>query len=224
LKIILVSGTEGKRSLAEYICDGLDDSCLLAFGGSSESGAVKAEDVDGARLVDALEASGVLPAGAVMVLETNKAFKQLECELAVFVTDAPLEHLEPSAGRAGRRAEIVLVKWGPLFEGTSELSLEGEIKAATGARKVLIFDDDESRCRAFRKVLDVALSRVGGEQMPEDIPQEVLEAVKREAVEGKIPCARAQALAEELGVPIPVVGRALDLLKIKIIRGQLGCF
>ena len=60
--------------------------------------------------------------------------------------------------------------------------------------------------------------------MPEEIPKEVIEAVKREAADGRIPCARAQSLAAELGVPIPVVGRALDLLNIKITACQLGCF
>ncbi len=54
-----------------------------------------------------------------------------------------------------------------------------DLKAETGAGKVLIFDCEEGRLRAFRKVLDVALSRVGGGKMPEEIPDEVIEAVKR---------------------------------------------
>ncbi|MBN2168906.1 MAG: hypothetical protein JW738_06645 [Actinobacteria bacterium] len=60
--------------------------------------------------------------------------------------------------------------------------------------------------------------------MPEDIPKEVLEAVKRQARDNKMGCAAAQKLAHDLGVPIPVVGRALDVLGIKIERCQLGCF
>jgi hypothetical protein len=60
--------------------------------------------------------------------------------------------------------------------------------------------------------------------MPEEIPEKVIEAVKRESKEGRIPCALAQQLAGELGVPIPLVGRALDLLDIKIVECQLGCF
>jgi hypothetical protein len=56
------------------------------------------------------------------------------------------------------------------------------------------------------------------------MPQVVIDAVKREAVDNKIPCRRAQELAGELGVPIALVGRALDLLKIKITSCQLGCF
>ena len=60
--------------------------------------------------------------------------------------------------------------------------------------------------------------------MPEDVPQKVIDAVKKEAVDNKIDCERAQALAGELGVPMLVVGRALNLLNIKIVQCQLGCF
>ncbi len=60
--------------------------------------------------------------------------------------------------------------------------------------------------------------------MPEDVSEKVLEAVKNAAPDGRIPCEKAQELAVELGVPIPVIGRALDLAEIKIIQCQLGCF
>jgi hypothetical protein len=60
--------------------------------------------------------------------------------------------------------------------------------------------------------------------MTEDIPQKVIDAVEKEAVDNKIDCERAQALAGELGVPIMVVGQALNQLNIKIVQCQLGCF
>ena len=60
--------------------------------------------------------------------------------------------------------------------------------------------------------------------MPEDVPQKVIDAVKKAAADNKIDCERAQALAGELGVPMLVVGRALNLLNIKIVQCQLGCF
>jgi hypothetical protein len=60
--------------------------------------------------------------------------------------------------------------------------------------------------------------------MAEDIPQKVIDAVKKEAVDKKIGCQRAQELAAELGVPIITVGRALNLSDIKIVQCQLGCF
>jgi len=54
--------------------------------------------------------------------------------------------------------------------------------------------------------------------------QEVLEAVRRAAVDGRVSCAALHELAERLGVPVPVVGRAADLLGVKITACQLGCF
>ena len=140
-------------------------------------------------------------------------------DFKVLLIDVPLWELE-----SAKEADLVLIEWGPAFDDRSEIGLEQAAKEATGARKVLIYSDEKGRKRAFRKALDMARSRVGGGEMPEDIPEEVIEAVKKEATEGRIPCARAQQLAGELGVPIPLVGRALDLLDIKIVECQLGCF
>jgi hypothetical protein len=140
-------------------------------------------------------------------------------DFKVLFLDVPLEETD-----APEEADLVLIEWGPAFEGRSEFGIEKAVKEATGARKVLIYSDDKGRERAFRKTIDLARSRIGGGEMPEEIPQEVIEAIKREAKEGRISCTRAQLIAVELGVPIPLVGRALDLLEIKIIECQLGCF
>jgi hypothetical protein len=60
--------------------------------------------------------------------------------------------------------------------------------------------------------------------MAEEIPQEVIEAVKKATEEGRMSCARAHYIASDLEVPIPMVGEALDLLGVKLVRCQLGCF
>ncbi len=44
------------------------------------------------------------------------------------------------------------------------------------------------------------------------------------APEGKIPCAAAFKLAEELGLSRAEMGELLNELRIKIIQCQLGCF
>lgn len=54
----------------------------------------------------------------------------------------------------------------------------------------------------------------------EDIKAEIQAA----APQGKIPCAVALKLAEELGVTRAEMGELLNELKIKIIQCQLGCF
>ena len=60
--------------------------------------------------------------------------------------------------------------------------------------------------------------------MVEKIPENVLEAVKSAAPEGRITCAEAHDLARRLGVELIVVGQAADEMKIRIKSCQLGCF
>lgn len=54
--------------------------------------------------------------------------------------------------------------------------------------------------------------------------KEAVEAVLREAKEGKLPCAKAFKLAEEIGVEPSEVGLAADLNNISIIKCQLGLY
>jgi len=56
------------------------------------------------------------------------------------------------------------------------------------------------------------------------VSEQVLEAVKKAAVDGRISCPQARKLAEELGVPPRLVGEACNALKIKIKACELGCF
>lgn len=142
-----------------------------------------------------------------------------EALLTVMLLDRPLEG--PFGGRC---PDVVLVDRGGPLEGLDELGLEAWLKATTGAKKVLVFRGEEERERAFAKVRDMALSRAGGGKMPEEIPERVAQAVRAAAVDGRMTCERARELARELGVPIPLVGRALDLLGIKITSCELGCF
>lgn len=57
-----------------------------------------------------------------------------------------------------------------------------------------------------------------------EIKPEILEAVKLAAKEGRLSCNQARKLAEELKVPVKVVGDAANELKIKIKACELGCF
>lgn len=56
--------------------------------------------------------------------------------------------------------------------------------------------------------------------MKEELRQEML----RRAVEGRISCAAARKMAEELDIPYRDVGEAADQLGIRITACQLGCF
>ncbi len=140
-------------------------------------------------------------------------------DLSVLIMDVPLEEAAPVEG-----ADMVLVEWSSRFEGKNEMGMERALKEAVGASKVLIYRDEKGRRRAFSKVLDISLGNLGGDVMPEEIPEKVIKAVKEAAVDSKVTCAQAHWIAADLEVPVPLVGRALDLLEIKISRCQLGCF
>jgi len=53
---------------------------------------------------------------------------------------------------------------------------------------------------------------------------EIKEKIRAAAPEGRIACAAAFRLAEEMGLSRPLLGELLNELKIKIIQCQLGCF
>ncbi|MCR4420490.1 MAG: hypothetical protein QHH27_00765 [Clostridia bacterium] len=59
---------------------------------------------------------------------------------------------------------------------------------------------------------------------PEDIAPEIRRAIEATAREGRLACAEAHRLAEELKVSPLVVGQAADALGIKLVSCQLGCF
>lgn len=48
--------------------------------------------------------------------------------------------------------------------------------------------------------------------------------LKEIAPEGKISCAAARHLAEEMGIPYSELGKACNEAKIKIFACELGCF
>jgi hypothetical protein len=66
----------------------------------------------------------------------------------------------------------------------------------------------------------VVLLKKDGNVTKEDIKTRI----KAAAPQGKIPCAAAFKLAEEVGISRAEMGELLNELKIKIIQCQLGCF
>jgi hypothetical protein len=54
--------------------------------------------------------------------------------------------------------------------------------------------------------------------------EELKNRIRAAAPEGKIPCAAAFKLAEDLGISRQELGNLLNELRIKIIQCQLGCF
>jgi hypothetical protein len=55
-------------------------------------------------------------------------------------------------------------------------------------------------------------------------PDDIKARIKAAAPEGRIPCAAAFKLAEELNLSRRDLGELLNQLRIKITQCQLGCF
>jgi len=52
----------------------------------------------------------------------------------------------------------------------------------------------------------------------------LMHTVSESLIQGRLPCAVAFRIAEEMGVHVSLVGRAADLVRAKIAMCQLGCF
>ena len=53
---------------------------------------------------------------------------------------------------------------------------------------------------------------------------ELIKAIHKEAIDGKITCAKAWFLADKFNCPKLEMGMLLNELKIKLMKCQLGCF
>lgn len=220
MKVIRVSGTEARSELAGYLHEAMVGSALITVERHEEHTAAGPLGDDERHWVEpGGERPPVFEQSSVFVMDTNLDLKGT-IEMVVFVSDVLPGELGPDLRAAGWEADVALFE----IAAGRAAGLEREAKETMRVRKVLIFEAAEGRERAFRKVLDLALAYVGGDAVEGEVPTEVMEAVKAAAVDNRITCEKAHGLADELGVPRGVVGRALDLLDIKITECQLGCF
>jgi hypothetical protein len=220
MKAIRVSGTETRSALAGFLHEAMVGSALITVEPHEESAAAGLLGDEERHWVEpGWERPPVFEQSSVFIMDTNVDLKGTK-EMVVFVSDILPGELAGDLRAVGWDADVAL------FEVPRDRAagLEKEAKETMRVRKVLIYDDAEGRERAFRKVLDLALAYVGGTAVEGEVPKEVMEAVRAAAVDNRITCERAHALADELGVEKAVVGRALDLSDIKITECQLGCF
>ena len=68
------------------------------------------------------------------------------------------------------------------------------------------------------------LERVEKMKKEDENREALIDAIRKEATEGKITCARAWLLADQFGCPKREMGTLLNELKVKLIQCQLGCF
>jgi len=253
-RIITVSGANkdiGKSSLAAYLaarcrsCAGMKVSIHAerppgeVVLEEAESGASPATDTArllaaGARPVlwvrstreslasDLREAFSRLEA-PVVIVEGNSVLEHLEPDFAVFVMGPTFEGFKPSAFEAIAKAHTVVVNGDGAVPGWKMLELEKRVKRLNPRAK-LVAVSELGRERAWEMVLSRAVGRLGGEHMSAEVDERVMEALKEKAKDGRIPCAVALKLAEELEVPTLEMGKAANALGIKIVKCSLGCF
>ncbi|MDD3717570.1 MAG: hypothetical protein PHP28_02765 [Actinomycetota bacterium] len=159
----------------------------------------------------------------VVVVEGNSVLAHLEPDFAVFIMGRGFGDFKPSAFDAIRKAHTVVVNGEESLSGGEILSLEREIKKMNPGAKIVVVSE-LGRNRAWEIVLSRAAGRIGGGFMSSEMDEKVMEAVKAKAEEGRISCAVALKLAEEMGVPAAEVGKAANALDIKIVKCSLGCF
>lgn len=159
----------------------------------------------------------------VIVMEGNSVLRYLEPHFAVFVMPPTFDGFKPSAREALKKAHTVVVNGDERVEGREALELERKIKEINPRAKV-VMTAELGRETAWELVLSRAVGRIGGELMSAEVDDRVLQAVREKAEEGRIPCAVALKLAEELKVPPLEVGKAANALNVKIVRCSLGCF
>jgi hypothetical protein len=83
--------------------------------------------------------------------------------------------------------------------------------------RIVYFDPEDNRTE--QELLE-CMDRVIEKRILDRIRQLLME----KAVNGRLGCAVARSIAEELKAPYIDVGRAADELKIKIMNCELGCF
>jgi tRNA (adenine37-N6)-methyltransferase len=102
-----------------------------------------------------------------------------------------------------------------------------EIPAGTGVEGVLEAEIDQ--LFAIREDEYAGGAGPHGGRPPKRMPAPekramLLERVEKSLTDGRLSCARAHLLAEELDVSLPDLGWAADEAKVRIVKCQLGCF
>ncbi len=157
------------------------------------------------------------------VMEGNSFLRYIKPDYSVFVMGPTFDDFKESAWSALAAADTILVNGAEGTSGKTALSLERRCKELNRRAKI-IFVSETGREEAYSIILSRIIGRMGGEYFVEDLDPKVVEELKKRSQEGRIPCAVALKLAEELGVPTQEVGRAANQLKIKITNCSLGCF
>lgn len=134
------------------------------------------------------------------VVEGNSAIEFLKPDVVIFIFGNNKVQWKPGIGRLSGSAHIVL------YENRDDMP-------STGTSKAFPRNFSETERKDFFETLS-------GLFMKKELKEEMLSKVSG----GRISCAAAQKIAENLGISYKEVGNAANELGIKIKDCQLGCF
>ena len=134
-----------------------------------------------------------------IVVEGNSAIEFLKPDIIIFIFGDDPTIIKDSAEKVLNKADIVVCEGKPLMD-------------IPGYVRLFRKSPEENE-----KFLDYMAEIV-------ETKEKIREILGSKAIDGRLPCAYARRVAEELGVPYREVGDVADELDIKITDCELGCF
>ncbi len=136
-----------------------------------------------------------------IIVEGNSPIEFLESDIIIFIFGRNTSRIKESAEKAIKKSSMVVYQEKPVLPLSDKkacfVSLQGKFKG-----------------------IDECMEIVMGELKHKKVEKRLIESSK----EGRISCAIARTIAEDLNVAYKDVGEAANNLKIKIKNCDLGCF
>jgi len=152
-------------------------------------------------LKDALDlALGSLPDLDGIVIEGNSPIEFFDPDIIIFIFGKDPLRIKESAKNALEKSSLVICQKKATSLPHGKKTCHGSLHSKEGMDRCVEMVLDEVKVKKIEKRLMQA------------------------STDGRIPCALARRIAEELNVAYKDVGEAANRLKIKIIDCQLGCF
>ncbi|MGD0281301.1 MAG: hypothetical protein ABSB95_02940 [Dissulfurispiraceae bacterium] len=143
-----------------------------------------------------------------IIIEGNSAIEFSNPDVVIFILAECGETEKASALRLIKQADIIV-----LPAGSKPHAAHENVDSA----RFVYFDPEDNR--TDQELLE-SMESIIEKRIFDRIRQLLME----NAVDGRLGCAAARSIAEELKAPYSHVGRAADELKIKIMNCELGCF
>jgi LAO/AO transport system kinase len=155
-----------------------------------------------------------------IIIEGNSAIEFLRPDVVIFLCGGSTRAAKPSAARVLRQADIVILPNTACKSQLDSTRLDTRAHVPSGRlpAPVTLFRDPGEGCAETDACELVRMLQMIARR------KEIERLLSEKAVAGKISCAAARAIAEELHVSYLEVGSVANDLKVKISACELGCF